>query len=80
MKKSRTVSQFLREHLWSIMMGLLAAGGAFIWLQAQMVGVQYRLGIVEAHQAEYPSQAWFNLKFSTIEEKIDLNTIRLQKI
>jgi len=80
MAKENTVSQFLKEHLWSIIVGLLAAAGTFIWLQAEVVGMERRVNAMEIKQAEYPSKDWFNLKFSIIEEKIDDNTIRLKDL
>ena len=68
-KKQKTVSQFLKDHLWSIIMGLLTAAGAFIWLKADVISLKYRVDACEEVQASYPSQDWFELKFDTIDNK-----------
>ena len=68
-KKQKTVSQFLKDNLWNIFVAVFAAAIAFIWVKADIISLNYRLGVAEAKQAEYPSQDWFELKFKTIDEK-----------
>ena len=73
-----TISQFLNSHLWQIIVITVAGIVAFVWLQAEVKGLSMRVEAVEGCQAKYPSKDWFSLKFATIEEKIDLNTERLE--
>ena len=79
MSKPKTVSQFIKDHLWEILMTTFMCGGAFLWLKAEMIGVQYRLLKVEAFQAEYPSKGWFILKFESEREYTDLKFQSLEK-
>ena len=80
MTKPKTVSEFLRQHLWQILVFGFGWGIAFIALKYEVVGIQHRVMAIEESLAEYPSQEWFELKFLTIEEKIDLNTNRIKTL
>ena len=67
--KPNTISQFLSNHLWQII--ILAIGGivGFTFLKAEVIGIQHRVSAMEKKQASYPSQDWFELKFEIMDER-----------
>ncbi len=91
MPKSKTISEFLNNHLWQILSVLVAGIVGFTMLQSQIKMCIGRVEAVEETLAFYPSKAWFTLKFETMEEssqlrfdileqKIDINTKKLENL
>ena len=69
MSKPKTVSEFIKENLWSIL--VMIGGGVLIFLALKDQVKANTKAIIEIkeEQAEYPSQDWFELKFDTIDDK-----------
>ena len=70
-EKTQTIGSFLRDHLWQIIVIIFVSSISFTILKEEVKSLAKRVEAVETHQAEYPSQQWFELKFSIIDEKID---------
>ena len=64
-----TIGSFFKDHLWQILVILFVSAISFIILKEEVKGLATRVDAVEIEQAEYPSQDWFELKFSTIEKR-----------
>jgi len=64
-----TIGTFLKDHLWQIIVILFVSATSFMILREEVKGLATRVEAVEIKQAEYPSQDWFELKFSTIEKR-----------
>jgi len=68
-KEPLTIGTFLKDHLWQIIVILFVSSISFVILKEEVKGLATRVDAVEIKQAEYPSQEWFELKFSTIEKR-----------
>ena len=68
-KEPLTIGTFLKDHLWQIIVILFVSSISFIILKEEVKALTSRVQAVEIEQAEYPSQDWFELKFSTIEKR-----------
>ena len=68
-KEPLTIGIFLKDHLWQILVILFVSSISFVILKEEVKGLATRVDAVEIKQAEYPSQEWFELKFSTIEKR-----------
>jgi len=68
-KQPLTIDTFLKDHLWQIIVILFVSATSFMILREEVKGLATRVEAVEIKQAEYPSQDWFELKFSTIEKR-----------
>jgi len=68
-KEPLTIGTFLKDHLWQIIVILFVSATSFMILREEVKGLATRVDAVEIKQAEYPSQEWFELKFSTIEKR-----------
>lgn len=67
------MNNWLKDNAWNIIVTGVAISIAFATLDA-------RVKAVESKVAEYPSQDYFELKFKTIEEKIEDNTEAIKNI
>ena len=68
-KEPLTIGTFLKDHLWQIIVILFISSISFVVLKEEVKAIAKRVDAVEIKQAEYPSQDWFELKFSTIEKR-----------
>ena len=66
-----TIGSFFKDHLWQILVILFVSAISFIILKEEVKGIATRVDAVEIKQAEYPSEKWFELKFKTVDEKIE---------
>ena len=70
-KNNLPIATFFKRYLWQILVLVFGFAISFVLLQEQVNTITKRVDAVEIKQAEYPSQEWFELKFSIIDEKID---------
>jgi hypothetical protein len=75
-RKEKTISQFLTNHLFQLMVLIISGIIAFVWLEAEVSNLSIRVEAVEEDHATYPTERWFELKFKTIDEKF----IALEKL
>ena len=66
-----TIGSFFKDHLWQILVILFVSSISFIILKEEVKTLTSRVQAVEVHQAKYPSQDWFELKFRMVDEKIE---------
>lgn len=77
--KPKTISQFLNNHLWQILVFIGGFIVIFSALRAEVTANAREIIEIKEKQATYPSQEWFELKFETIERSSELRFQALEK-
>jgi len=61
------VEQWLKDNSWNLMITFMTVISAFAI-------ANYRINAVEKQLAQYPSQDWFELRFTNIDDKFNILT------
>ena len=71
--KSNGTKKWITDNLWNLILTAIGIAMAFAILN-------YRVNAMEQKLATYPSYDYFELKFQTIDEKMDILTNKIEQL
>lgn len=80
MKNNNSISNYLKQHFLQLLIILVSFAVSFAVIQSKVAANAEKIEEIKERVARYPSEQYFDLRFSIIEKRLDKMEAKIESL